>query len=92
MKGITGHGRHLSFLTKANRLSNINMENFEETVVNPNIQLKGIGGQVEKILLKQEAASAPAEKKVAKKKSFNGFYLLAAAACIGLLVAILIQS
>ena len=68
------------------------MDNFEETVVNPNIQLKGIGGQVEKILLKQEPASLPVEEQVSYKKSFNGYYLFAAVAFIILLAAIIIQS
>ena len=68
------------------------MEKFEETVVNPNAQLKGIGGQVEKILLKQEPNSASAKEQVSKKKSFKGFYILAAAAFIAVLAAVIIQN
>lgn len=64
------------------------MDNFEETVVNPNICLKDIDGQLQRVSQKQERMEDLIKEQSSCKKLVNGYFLFAATAIIILLVAI----
>lgn len=64
------------------------MDNFEETVVNPNICLKDIDGQLQRVNQKQERMEDLIKEQSSCKKLVNGYFLFAATAIIILLVAI----
>ena len=69
------------------------MDNFEETVVNPNICLKDIDGQLQRVSRKQEHKEPlSSEEESSCKKSINGYFLFAATAIFILLVAIVTRS
>ena len=68
------------------------MDNFEETVVNPNICLKDIDGQLQRVSRKQEHKEPLSEEESSCKKSVNGYFLFAATAIVILLIAIATRS
>ena len=71
------------------------MENFEETVVNPNIHLKDIDGhvrKVKKVSKKQEQMEDIIKEQGSCNKLINGYFLFAATAIIILLIAIVARS
>lgn len=68
------------------------MDNFEETVVNPNICLKDIDGQLQRVNRKQEPVESVIEDASSCKKSVNGYFLFAATAIVVLIITILARS
>lgn len=68
------------------------MENFEETVVNPNIQLRNIDGQLQKVNQKQVEMQGMIEEQSSCKKFINGYFLFAATTIIILLLAIVARA
>ena len=69
------------------------MDNFEETVVNPNICLKDIDGQLQRVSRKQEQIDSSLIKEDSScKKSVNGYFLFAVTTIIILLIAIVARS
>ena len=66
-----------------------NMDNFEETVVNPNICLKDIDGQLQRVSrTKQRKNNQSVEEQGSSTKSVNGYLLFAATTIIILLITI----
>ena len=68
------------------------MDNFEETVVNPNICLKDIDGQLQRVSRKQERREPVIKEEGSCKKSVNGYFLFAATAIVILLITIATRS
>ena len=68
------------------------MENFEETVVNPNIHLKDIDRHVRKISKKQEKTEDIVKAQDSRKKPTNGYFLIAATTIIVLLIVMIARS
>ena len=68
------------------------MDNFEETVVNPNICLKDIDGQLQRVSRKQERMEPVIKEEDSCKKSVNGYFLFAATAIVILLITIATRS
>ncbi len=68
------------------------MENFEETIVNPNLDLKEIDGRLQNVSRKQEEKQDFLKGESSCKKFINGYFLFAATAIIILLIAIVTRS
>lgn len=68
------------------------MDNFEETVVNPNICLKDIDGQLQRVSRKQERMESLIKDESSCKKFVNGYFLFAATAIVILLITIVARS